>query len=192
MKSLIVYCHPNPKSFNHAILETVSETLVSLGREVVVRDLYALSFDPVLKPADFEGLQSGNLPADIIKEQEFITWADALIVIHPLWWTGLPAMFKGYIDRVFCYGFAYSFDAKGLVPHLRGKKILIINTQGTPRKAYEESGMFGALQMTSDKGIYGFCGLEIVDHLFLAAVPMVKDEVRRGYLEEVREAVAKL
>lgn len=192
MKCLVIYSHPNPKSFNHAIFETATEGLKSRGHEVVVRDLYALSFDPVLKPADFEGIQSGNLPADIKAEQEFITWADTLVLIHPVWWTGLPAMFKGYIDRVFCYGFAYTFDAKGLVPLLKGKKVLIINTQGTPKDAYEASGMFDAMKMTSDAGIYKFCGLDVIDHVFLPAVPMVKDEVRKGYLEQIKEIIGKL
>jgi len=192
MKCLVLYSHPNPRSFNHAVLETVAEILPVRGHEVVIRDLYALPFDPVLKPGDLAGIQSGNLPEDIKIEQEHVSWADALIIIHPIWWTGLPAMFKGYIDRVFCYGFAYSFDAKGLVPHFKGKKALIINTQGTPQAAYEASGMFGALKMTSDTGIYNFCGLEVVDHIFLPAVPMVKDEVRQGYLARVREVVGKL
>jgi len=192
MKCLVVYSHPNPKSFNHAILETVTEGLKSRRHEVVVRDLYDLSFDPVLKPVDFEGIQSGNLPADIKAEQELITWADTLVLIHPIWWTGLPAMFKGYIDRVFCYGFAYTFDAKGLVPKLKGKKVLIINTQGTPKDAYEASGMFDAMKMTSDAGIYKFCGLDVIEHVFLPAVPMVKDEVRKGYLEQIKEIIGKL
>ena len=192
MKHLVVYSHPNPKSFNHAILETVTETLKAKGHEVVVRDLYAVGFDPVLKAADFEGIQSGNLPQDIKAEQEHIAWADVMTVIHPVWWTGLPAMFKGYIDRVFCYGFAYSFDDNGLVPQLKGKKVMIVNTQGTPKVAYDASGMFEAMKMTSDTGIYKFCGLEVIDHLFLPSVPMVKDEVRKGYLTQVKEAVAKL
>jgi len=192
MKCLVVYSHPNPKSFSHAILETVTETLKARGHETAIRDLYYLSFDPVLKAGDFEAIQSGRMPADIKAEQELITWADTLIIIHPIWWTGLPAMIKGYIDRVFCYGFAYSFDAKGLVPHLKGKKVLIINTQGTPKAAYDASGMFEAMKMTSDAGIYKFCGLEVIDHVFLPAVPMVKDEVRKGYLAQVKEIVGKL
>lgn len=192
MKCLVVYSHPNSKSFNHAILEVVTETMKANGHEVVVRDLYALGFDPVLKASDFEDIQSGNTAPDLKAEQQHIAWADAMIVIHPVWWTGLPAIYKGFIDRVFCYGFAYSFDAKGLVPQLKGKKVLIINTQGTPKAAYDASGMFEAMKMTSDTGIYKFCGLEIIDHVFLPAVPMVNDEVRKGYLEQVKETVGKL
>lgn len=192
MKCLVVYSHPNPESFNHAVLEVVTETLKSEGHEVVVRDLYAIGFEPALKASDFEDIQSGNLSQDIKEEQGHIAWADVVTVVHPVWWTGLPAMYKGYIDRVFCYGFAYSFDAKGLVPQLKGKKVLIINTQGTPKAAYDASGMFEAMKMTSDTGIYKFCGLEVIDHIFLPAVPTVNDEVRKSYLAQVKEAVGKL
>ena len=69
MKQLIIYSHPNPASFNHAILETARETLTAKGDEVIVRDLYALNFDPVLKGSDFEKLMSGQTTADIKTEQ---------------------------------------------------------------------------------------------------------------------------
>ncbi|HEY5498450.1 MAG TPA: hypothetical protein VIK19_08955, partial [Syntrophales bacterium] len=61
-----------------------------------------------------------------------------------------------------------------------------------PKAAYDASGMFEAMKMTSDTGIYKFCGLEIIDHVFLPAVPTVKDEVRKGYLEQIKEIVGKL
>ncbi len=75
MNHLIVYSHPNPKSFCHAILETAVMTLQSKGHEVVIRDLYALGFDPVLKGNDFIEFQSGNIPSDIRAEQEKISGA---------------------------------------------------------------------------------------------------------------------
>jgi NAD(P)H dehydrogenase (quinone) len=142
MKCLIVYSHPNPKSFCHAILETVTNTLTAKKQTFAVRDLYALGFNPVLKADDFAGFQSGNIPTDIKKEQEHITAADMMIVIHPIWWTGLPAMIKGYFDRVFSYGFAYSADANGIIKLLTGKKAIVFNTQGTPQEIYEQAGRF--------------------------------------------------
>jgi NAD(P)H dehydrogenase (quinone) len=189
MKLLIVYSHPNPKSFCHAILETVTNTLTAKKQDFVVRDLYALGFDPVLKADDFAGLQSGNTPADIKIEQEHIAAADMMIVIHPIWWTGLPAMIKGYFDRVFSYGFAYSADANGIIKLLMGKKAIVFNTQGTPEKIYEQAGMFDALKKTSDTGIYGFCGIEVVSHHFFGAVPYVKDATRRDYLSTVEKTI---
>jgi NAD(P)H dehydrogenase (quinone) len=89
-----------------------------------------------------------------------------LSCIHPIWWTGLPAILKGYIDRVFSYGFAYRYDQgiqKGL---LVGKKAVIINTHGKSKAEYESIGMDNALLLTSDKGIYTYSGLEVVKHFF--------------------------
>jgi NAD(P)H dehydrogenase (quinone) len=114
MKYLVIYSHPNPQSFCHAILETVKKTLAAKKHDVVVRDLYALGFDPVLKAADFAAIQSGKTCVDIKPEQDYIVWSDIMTIIHPIWWAGQPAMIKGYIDRVFSYGFAYSRDAKGI------------------------------------------------------------------------------
>lgn len=192
MKYLVIYSHPNPKSFCHAILETVTGTLAAGKKDFSVRDLYASGFDPVLKVTDFEAMQAGKTPADIKAEQDHIAAAETLIVIHPIWWTGLPAMMKGYFDRVLSYGFAYSVDANGIVKLLTGKKALIFNTQGTPENVYEKSGMFTALRKTSDTGIFDFCGIEVVAHHFFGAVPYVENETRQGYLANVQKALSSL
>ncbi|MFH1018492.1 MAG: NAD(P)H-dependent oxidoreductase, partial [Pseudomonadota bacterium] len=107
MNHLIIYSHPNPKSFNHAILEEFSGALRDAGHEVRVRDLYAIGFKPVLQGSDLE--QAGKRPPaeDICAEQAHISWADVITFIFPLWWAGMPAIAKGYLDRVFSEGFAY-------------------------------------------------------------------------------------
>lgn len=186
MKHLIIYSHPNPASFNHAILETARKALEANGGEVAVRDLYAVNFDPALKGSDFEMLMSGNVPADINKEQDYIRWADNMVFIYPIWWVGMPAMIKGYIDRVFTPGFAFSIGANGIEKLLTGKKGVIFNTQGQPGEYYEACGMFDSLKKTSDFGIFEFCGIDITHHLFFPSVPYVDDAARKGYLEEVK------
>jgi NAD(P)H dehydrogenase (quinone) len=130
MKHLVVYAHPHPESFNHAIMETIVQTLENKGHEVVVRDLYALDFQPVLKPEDTDAMKSGHIPEDIKTEQEFITQSDVITFIYPIWWAGLPAIIKGYVDRVFSYGYAYAYGEEGIIQLLKGKKGLIINTHG--------------------------------------------------------------
>lgn len=190
MKQLIVYAHPNPASFNHAILETARETLAAKGDEVVVRDLYVLNFDPVLKGSDFEKLMAGKTPADIKAEQDYIRWADTLVFIYPIWWVGMPAMIKGYIDRVFTQGFAFSIGANGIEKLLAGKRAVIFNTHGQPREYYEACGMFDSLKKTSDFGIFEFCGISVTQHSFFGAVPYVDDAARKGYLAEVKKVLA--
>ncbi|MBP1167472.1 NAD(P)H dehydrogenase (quinone) [Chryseobacterium sp. PvR013] len=166
MRHLIIYAHPNNNSLNHNLLNTVIETLQSCNQEVIVRDLYAIGFDPVLSLADMQEQRLGKVSDDIKIEQEHISWAEQITFIYPIWWTGLPAIMKGYIDRVFSYGFAYRYDQgiqKGL---LKGKKTVIINTHGKSHEEYEKTGMDKALTLTSDHGIFMYSGLEIIRHLF--------------------------
>ncbi|WP_454047258.1 NAD(P)H-dependent oxidoreductase [Chryseobacterium sp. Marseille-Q8038] len=166
MRHLIIYAHPNNNSLNHHLLNTVVETLQSRNQEVIVRDLYAVGFDPVLSLADMQEQRLGKVSDDIKIEQEHISWAEQITFIYPIWWTGLPAIMKGYIDRVFSYGFAYRYDQgiqKGL---LKGKKTVIINTHGKSHEEYEKTGMDKALTLTSDHGIFMYSGLEIIRHLF--------------------------
>lgn len=166
MKHLIIYSHPNSNSLNCCLKDELVAHLGDNNHEVIVRDLYALNFNPVLSLDDITGQQSGLVADDVMQEQEFITWADCITFIHPIWWTGLPAIMKGYIDRVFSYVFAYRYDQgvqKGL---LVGKKTVIINTHGKPKAEYDAIGMDKALQLTSDKGIYTYSGLEIIEHFF--------------------------
>lgn len=193
MRHLIIYAHPNENSLNHHLLSTVVETLQSRNEEIIVRDLYTIGFDPVLSLADIQGQRIGEISDDIKTEQEHISWAERITFIYPIWWTGLPAMMKGYIDRVFSYGFAYRYDQgiqKGL---LKGKKTVIINTHGKSHEEYEKTGMDKALTLTSDNGIFIYSGLEIISHLFFDKADKAsaenldiwKDQIKNLYSEHV-------
>ncbi|MEC3605656.1 NAD(P)H-dependent oxidoreductase [Bacillus glycinifermentans] len=187
MKHLIVYAHPYNKSFNHAIKETAANTLRAAGEEVVIRDLYELKFDPVLSGEDIAGFKNGKTASDILTEQQYISWADVITFIYPIWWTGLPAIMKGYIDRVFSYGFAYKYEAGVQHGLLKGKKAVIINTQGKSHHEYQALGMDKALRLTSDRGIFEYCGFEVIHHAFLESVPVSTLEKREHWLNEIEE-----
>ncbi|KQO33880.1 NAD(P)H dehydrogenase [Flavobacterium sp. Leaf82] len=166
MKNLVIYAHPNSGSLNHFFKQTVIENLQESGQEIVIRDLNAINFNPVLSLEDMNGQRIGEVADDVKTEQDFITWADRIIFIYPIWWTGMPAIMKGYIDRVFSYGFAYRYDQgvqKGL---LTGKKTIIINSHGKSNAEYEAMGMDKALTLTSDTGIFIYSGLEIQRHFY--------------------------
>lgn len=190
MKYLIIYAHPNPQSLNEQFKDEVKEYLQKNGNEVIVRDLYELNFNPVLSLEDMAGQRKGQVADDVKKEQEFIAWANFIIFIHPIWWTGLPAMMKGFIDRVFSYGFAYRYDQgvqKGL---LTGKQVVIINTQGKSHNEYTTIGMDKALALTSDKGIYNYCGFEIKRHFFFEKADRITPETFGIWKLEIIEAFA--
>lgn len=186
MRHLIIYAHPNENSLNHNLLNTVIETLQSHNEEIIVRDLYKIGFDPVFSLEDMQGQFQGKLSDDVKTEQEHISWAEQITFIYPIWWTGLPAIMKGYIDRVFSYGFAYRYDQgiqKGL---LKGKKTVIINTHGKSHEEYEKMGMGKALTLTSDNGIFIYSGLEIIRHLFFDKADKASPENLEIWKDQIR------
>ncbi|PAK41271.1 NAD(P)H-dependent oxidoreductase [Peribacillus simplex] len=189
MKHLVVYAHPYADSLNHSIMETTVNELKKNGHEVVVRDLYALDFQPVLKPEDTAAMKAGKTPDDIKTEQEFIAEADVITFIYPIWWTGLPAILKGYVDRVFAFGFAYSAGPEGVIKLLEGKKGFIINTHGTPNEVYDEIGMTAGLKVTSDIGIWDFTGIEPVGHLLFGSIGYLDEEAYKGMLKKVEDTI---
>jgi NAD(P)H dehydrogenase (quinone) len=101
MRALVVYCHPSPRSFTSAVRDLVLRKLACAGAEVRVHDLYARGFSPVLTRAEWEGYLDcpGNC-TPVLEEVEDIRWCDTLIFVYPTWWYGLPAILKGWLDRV--------------------------------------------------------------------------------------------
>lgn len=186
MKHLIVYAHPNPKSFNHAIMKAFAEELEDLDQDVRVRDLYALGFDPVIRQGDYELFTRGEVPEDIRVEQGHIVWADVITFISPIFWAGLPSLLKGYIERVYSHGFAYRIsgsEIKGLLP---GKKVVIINTTGVSLEQYGIPGMVESITRTIDHGIFKFCSMDVVAHKFFMGVSSKTGPQRKRMLDEVR------
>lgn len=182
MNCLIIYSHPNPKSFNHAIKETLKHALETQGHEVRVRDLYALKFDPVLKAKDFELMNKKRVAGDVKKEQDHVSWANVLFFIFPVWWDSMPAITRGYLDRVFSTNFAYTEDAKGL---LKGKKVAIICTFGAPKNVCENTGVFKAMDITVGECLASFCGMTLIESRYLTSVPSVSDAERKKMLEDI-------
>jgi len=186
MKFLIVYGHPNPKSFNQAILETLSASLQEAGHDIEIRDLYKMSFDPVLKGPELEGFQKGVFPEDVLREQQHVAWTDILVFISPIWWGGMTSILRGYFDRVFAMGFAYRFGTGGLEGLLTSKKALVINTIGASRQEYESTGVFRSLNQTMDETVFQFCGMEVLGHHYFCSVTTCSAEERGRMLDDVK------
>ncbi len=189
MNHLIIYAHPNPASFSNAIAETVKNKSVANGDQIDVIDLYADNFNPVLSGADFMSFQQGKIPEDIAAYQEKIKWADHMTFVYPVWWNQMPAMMKGFIDRVFSYGFAFAVNEDGSTMQLlKGKSGSMITNLGQP-KQHAEGTYTDALKLVHSGNILGFCGVEVKNHIFNFAVPSVDDATRKGYLAEIEAVV---
>jgi NAD(P)H dehydrogenase (quinone) len=102
----------------------------------------------------------------------------------------MPAIMKGYIDRVFAQGFAFTIDGDRLTGLLKGKKVVIINTTGAPREALVQTGYEDAMKKTAETGIFEFCGMEIAAHKYFYAVPDADEAARRQMLEDVANIIA--
>lgn len=187
MKYLVIYAHPNPQSFNHAILETVTGVLEAKNCDHTVRDIYSDPFDPVLKEEDLKDLASGEYAQDIKTEQKLISSSDRMIFIHPVWWFSMPAALKGYLDRVFAAGFAFLPTEEGVKGLLKSKSAVSFNTTGATEATYERYGYRDCFRKNICQGIYSFCGLEVIGQHFLYAVAAKTHDERKEMLEKVRK-----
>ena len=136
MNVLIVYAHPNPLSFNQSILKVINAAFKKRGADVRLKDLYAERFDPVLSEAQLSLQNEGRLPDDITREQEQIAWADTIVIIYPLWWFDRPAILKGWFDRVFTNGFAFTYVNNELHGLLKDKRAIVVVTAGGTREDF--------------------------------------------------------
>ncbi|UCE15364.1 MAG: NAD(P)H-dependent oxidoreductase [Candidatus Bathyarchaeota archaeon] len=182
MSVLVVYAHPSPQSFNHAVLEEFTKGLKDGGHSFEVVDLHAIGFDPRTKLEDLAQFAGGQMPKDVLDQQEKVVAADTLVFIYPKFSASFPAILKGWIDRVFSYGFAYQGSEKGMEGLLKHQKALLIDTTGFPEEYYKTTGLEDAFRLYGSS-ILSSIGIQNVDFVSFYAVPMVDDETRKKYLE---------
>jgi NAD(P)H dehydrogenase (quinone) len=159
--------------------------LVHDDNEVIIRNLYEIGFNPVLSADDFSSLADNKTPSDILIEQGHVKWAEHIIFVFPVWWGGMPAIMKGYIDRVFAEGFAYEYvdsgsNGDGLLSYLKGSMIC---ATGLSSEDFKDSQ--NAMKVIAEKTIFGFTGIKPCKQLFYGGVPIVSDEVRKSYIQNV-------
>ena len=185
MNHLIVVAHPRPGSFTASLARAFGAALTSLGHGVGLRDLYAMGFDPVLTPEELAGTRA---PAeDVAREQAEIAAADAVAFFYPLWWASMPAILKGYIDRVLSYGFAYEVRSGGMQGLLQGKKGVIVTLSAAPAAILDRTGDWDAIRILQDAHIFRTCGIDIVVHEHCGEIlPDLPDTVARAHLDRIR------
>lgn len=185
MHVLAIIAHPNKNSYNHALMESFINGLKEAGHTCEIDDLYERNFDPCLGMPDFAPYTGGDVPPDVIEQQEMVSKADVIVVFYPVWWMAPPAIFKGWIDRVLTVGFAYNMAEGGLTGLLTDKKAIIINTSMAPEVWFRESGVQDAMINLLDKAsLKESCGFKEVDHVFFYSVDN-DEEGRKKYLETI-------
>lgn len=207
MNVLIVYAHPEPQSLNGSLRDFSVQRLEAAGHAVQVSDLYAMQwkatldandstaqsgdrFNPSLdsQQAFAQGLQS----KDIELEQGKLLWADTVILQFPLWWFSMPAILKGWVERVYAYGFAYGVGEHSDVRWgdrygegtLAGKRAMLIVTTGGWESHYAQRGINGPIDdilFPIQHGILHYPGFEVLPPFVL---------YRTGRVDEARFAEA--
>ncbi|MFE7960947.1 NAD(P)H-dependent oxidoreductase [Streptomyces sp. NPDC057413] len=202
MKTLIVYAHPEPKSLNGALKDLAVLTLESAGHEVRVSDLYAMNWKAVVDASDYgpyassplrvardsgRAFDAGALTADVRAEQEKLLWADMIIFQFPLWWYTMPAILKGWVDRVFTYHFAYGVGEHSDTKYgerfgegtLAGRRALLSVTVGGPQSHYSARGINGPIDdllFPIHHGILYYPGIEVLPPFVLHGTDRLTDE----------------
>ncbi|GAA3936910.1 NAD(P)H-dependent oxidoreductase [Actinomadura viridis] len=167
MNVLWVFAHPEQRSMNGALRREGLRALDDMGHRVRQSDLYAMGWDPVVRAADYghdprerllvgavsqHAHATGGLSEDIRGEHDKIAWADALVLQFPLWWFGMPAILKGWFDRVFVQGFAFGLkDAEGRTLRygdggLTGKRAMVVVTAGARASGLRGRGVHGDME----------------------------------------------
>ncbi len=181
MKILIVLAHPEQQSFNAALFRTAVATLSAAGHEVKTSDLYAMRFDPVsgrqnflgAKDPDYFKQQAEELYAtetfgfaeDVENEIQKLEWCELMIWQFPLWWFGLPAILKGWVDRVFAMGRTYGGDKIFGNGVFKGRRALLSLTTGGPAASYAKGGFQGdihAILRPIQRGMLQFVGFDVL------------------------------
>jgi len=200
MNVLIIHAHPEPQSFTAALRDQAVETLQAQGHRVQVSDLYAMHWNPVASAADFSdrdnpdylvyaleqrlGVKTQSLAPDIQEELDKLLWADLLILNFPIYWFSVPAILKGWIDRVLvsgvCYGGKRFYDQGGLA----GKKALVTVTLGGREHMFGEDAIHGPLEDMLRpllRGTLAYVGLEVLPPFVAWHVPYISAEARAQF-----------
>ncbi|MGI5219399.1 NAD(P)H-dependent oxidoreductase [Nocardia sp. CA-290969] len=202
MKTLIVYAHPEPKSLNGSLKDLAVSTLEAAGHTVQVSDLYAMNWKAVVDATDFgadassrlnvalasgRAFDAGTLTADVHAEQQKLLWADTIIFQFPMWWYTMPAILKGWVDRVFSYHFAYGVGEHSDTKYgerfgegtLVGRKALLSVTAGGPESHYAARGINGPIDdllFPIQHGILYYPGIEVLPPFVLYGTDRMTDE----------------
>ena len=193
MQVLLVYAHPEPTSFNAAMRDVAVDSLTAAGNTVDVVDLYAEGFNPVAGPGDVTvrqdesrfnlGLEQmhaagqGALAPDVQMHLDKLLAADFLLLQFPMWWFSLPAILKGWIDRVFVFGAAYDFGRTWENGVFAGRRAMLSITASAPEAAFpagRSQRRYGAGAVARACG--RTCALRL---LGVAALYCVRDSLRR-------------
>ncbi len=188
-KIVILNGHPNPDSFNKGLVEAYYAGAKTKGAELKIITIADLAFEPNLR---FGYQKRMELEPDLLEAIQLIQWADHLVWIHPVWWGGLPALLKGFIDRTFLPGITYQYRDNSLLwdKLLKGKTAHIITTLDQPGWYYRL--MYGRPSVNQlKKSTLQFCGVSKVKVTYIGIVRNSTEAQRAKWLKQVEQLASR-
>ena len=212
MHVLIIHTHSEADSFVSAMKNTIATEFAKQSAEVTISDLYAMKFNPVLAPDDFgtrespdhlnyaleqrHGFANKTIAADIQEEIDKVIKADILVFTFPLYWFSIPAILKGWIDRVFLSGPFYGGKRIYAEGGLRGKKAFVAFSLGGREHMFGPDAIHGELATGMLRhffqGMLGYVGLQVYEPFIAYHVPYIDNALRVQMLEELGQVVQNL
>lgn len=217
MKVLWIFAHPERRSLSGALRDEGVRALRDQGHEVRQSDLYAMRWNPVVDGGDFghdpderlvvgdaseRAHASGRLSGDIRAEQDKIAWADTLVLQFPLWWYDMPAILKGWFDRVFVKGFAFGITDPRSGRTLRygegmltGKRAMVVVTAGARESSLGPRGINGELNdmlFPLQHGTLWYTGISVVPPLLVHGADRATDGDFALHAKRLRERLDSL
>ncbi len=211
LKIFIVHAHHETKSFNSAMKDIAVRWFEEHGHLVKVSNLYEMNFKALADANDFtarknsdylkyqleqvNAAESAQFVDDIQSEQEKVQWADMLIFQFPLWWFSLPAVLKGWVDRVFAMGFAYGGGRVYDTGVFRGKRAMLSLTTGGPEPSYGENGRNGSIDKILfhiEHGMLYFTGFDVLPRYVVWAPVRMSDDERKHALDDFVQHLANI
>jgi NAD(P)H dehydrogenase (quinone) len=166
LRHVVVLAHPDPHGFNATVADVYCQTVRECGQDAILRDLYAMGFDPVLKDTERPGHEGFTLSQDVIDELDTIRGADVFTIIYPIWFGMPPAMMKGYIDRVFGAGVTPR-EIQDRAGHsvLSDKHMVSITSSGAREVWLDEQAQIESLKNVLTRYLFHAFGIKSAEHL---------------------------
>lgn len=184
-KILLILGHPNKETFCGSLLESYKKGALKAGAEIKEIFVGDLNFDPILHRG-YKEIQ--ELEPDLVKAQELIKWAEHLVFVYPTWWATMPALLRGFFDRVFLPGFAFKYRENSSFwdKYLTGRSARVITTMDAPAwynfLVYSNAG-----QKALKRGTLQFCGIKPVKVTTIGGVKAMKKEQLTNWLAKVEK-----
>lgn len=209
--ALVVLAHPEPSSFAAALAQTAHRTFLETGWDTTLLDLYAEDFDPRLSERDFtaravvnrlqpmdeqlHAARTNSFAPDLARHIELLEDADILVLASPIWWFSLPAMMKGWIDRVLANGIAYVYpDVRPWTGPLNEKRAMLALTSSYEASSFGKRSLWNLEEILYPvlHGTLAYCGMQVLDPFVAYAADSAAKDTLRGYLEAFEARIRSL